>query len=103
MSTVINVTRDTEGINLQTIGAKGAVRVLVAIDVTAEQAADRSDLMESVYARLADEAGYLGGGGEPITPVNLVVTLTDDTDDLTPRTLAGAYAVGIEGAEEWTP
>ena len=74
------------------------VRVLVAIDVPASQATDRDDLVESIRARLIDEAGYLDNG-DPITPTAVVLAVTADATVLDSRALAGAYEVGVEGVE----
>lgn len=73
-------------------------RVLVAFDVSDEQARDEADLVLSVQARLQDEAGYLGvDGEEPLLPVGPVhVAVVDDDGHITSELLLGAYCVGFE-------
>jgi hypothetical protein len=75
------------------------VRVLVALDVPTAQAADVEDLLASVEARLADEAGYLEDGS-PVTPSAVVVTYVHDDTWLTPTALSSVYEVGIDGVDD---
>jgi hypothetical protein len=73
-------------------------RVLVLLDVTDADAADKADLVNSILARVEDEAGYLNNG-MPIQPSSVIVTLVDDdVTPLDPDLLRGVYEVGIEGA-----
>lgn len=72
-------------------------RVLVALDVPSDQAENVPDLLASVVARVADEAGYLDSG-DPVMPERVVATVVNDSTPLTAATLRGAYEVGIEGA-----
>lgn len=74
------------------------VRVLVALDVPAEQAADVFDLVDSVRARLTDEAGYLRDGS-PVTPTEVVITTVADDTPLNVAALRGIYEVGVEGVD----
>lgn len=78
--------------------AADTVRVLVAIDVPVEQAADAADLIASVKARLIDEAGYLNSG-DPVSPTKVTLALVEDTTPLTTSDLAGIYFVGVEGVQ----
>lgn len=80
------------------------VRVLVALDVPADQATDVEDLLASVTARVAQEAGYLDSG-DPVMPHVVVATVVTRPDDvlLDADTLRGAYEVGIEGAADFNP
>lgn len=105
MSSRYEVDEDTGAI---TAGFEGLVpdddptrraRVLIALDVTAAQAADIPDLLASVYSRLCDEAGYLDTG-DPVMPIALALTMVGDTGPLDAATLRGVYEVGIEGAPE---
>lgn len=74
------------------------VRVLIALDVPAEQAANRDDLIESVRARLIVEAGYLDDGS-PVMPSAVTLALVDDDTTLDARALEGVYNVGIDGLD----
>jgi hypothetical protein len=76
------------------------VRVLVALDVPADQAQDIPDLLASVHARLIDEAGYLDPDDRPITPVRVVTAISDSLDPINAGTLGSAFEVGMEGAPE---
>lgn len=71
------------------------MRVLVALDVPVEFAADRADLTASIAVRVSDEAGYLDDS-TPITPSVVTVVVVDDSEPLTSERLAGIYAVGAD-------
>lgn len=74
-------------------------RVLVAVDLPVEQTTDDpADVLASIHARLADEAGYLDSG-EVLTPTQVVVAFVDDTTEISPLDLRGIYEVGVEGVQ----
>lgn len=77
-----------------TTPAPSTVRVLVALDIPAAQAADPDDLLASVVARLDGEAGYLDTGDAvtPVAPVRAVIV--DDDEPLQTLDLTGIYYVG---------
>lgn len=78
--------------------ASSTVRVLVALDVTLAQARDEDDLVASVVARVADEAGYLNDG-DPVNPTAVVAAVIHDDTVISPSDLAGIYEVGVEGVD----
>lgn len=88
----LRVHEDTRGVAIKPL----TVRVLVALDIPAAQAADREDLIDSIHARLADEAGYLDAG-DPIVPTEVVVTIVDDDTPIDAVVLGGIYEVGVDG------
>lgn len=71
------------------------VRVLIALDVTASQAANVNDLLATIHARLCDDAGRLDGGNS-VVPIALILTTVGDTGPLDAATLRDVYEVGIQ-------
>lgn len=82
-------------LDLQVVVPSETVRVLVAVDVPVEYAADRADLTASIAVRLIGEAGYLNDG-TPILPRSVTTAIVDDDSDLDVARLAGIYAVGAD-------
>lgn len=77
-----------------------STRVLIALDVPDADAADPADLLASVRARLADEAGYLDDG-RPIVPDALTLVVAGEAfTTLAEHELAGIYNVGLDGLPE---
>lgn len=94
LATAVYLHKEQTGVDLSAFLPR--VRVLVAIDVPAEQANDPADLLASIEARLIDEAGYLDTG-DPVSPTSVTVTFVEDTTVLTAADLTGIYNVGVEG------
>lgn len=85
-------------LDLQVVVPDPTVRVLVAIDVPLPLATDLDDLVQSVRARVADEAGYLLDGSAivPTAVAATVVEVTADEPLLSDSRLESIYVVGAD-------
>lgn len=100
LDTAVYLHKELTGVDLSAfLPQRTTVRVLVAIDVPAEQAENPEDLLASIEARLIDEAGYLDTG-DPVSPVRVTVTFVEDSTVLTPVELSHVYNVGVDGVED---